>query len=101
MLTHAFIISYTFFRLKNPKTNETTNTKITAPSTDGTIAIPAICGPQEPKIAWPSVEPTSPAKIFARKPIEPPLSVMTPASSPIIAPTIKTQIQYIIGSPCF
>ena len=48
---YFFIISYAFFRLKNPKINETTNTKITAPSTDGTIAIPAICGPQAPKSA--------------------------------------------------
>ena len=67
-----FIIYYACFRLNIPVTNEIANTKITAPSTDGTIAIPAICGPQEPKIAWPSVEPTSPAMILARKPIEPP-----------------------------
>lgn len=38
-----FIIYYACFRLNIPVINEIANTKITAPSTDGTIAIPAIC----------------------------------------------------------
>ena len=32
-----------------------------APINDGTIAIPAILGPQEPNNAWPSADPTKPA----------------------------------------
>lgn len=92
---------YSVCRLKIPIMNETKTTNIIAPSMDGTIAIPAICGPHSPKIACPRVEPTSPAIVLAINPIEPPLPVIKPAASPIMAPTIKTQIQYNIGSPIF
>lgn len=38
-------------------------TKITAPKIDGTIAMPATCGPQAPNKAWPNEGPINPAKI--------------------------------------
>lgn len=84
---------YSVWRLIILMMNETTMTNITAPSTAETIAIPAICGPHSPKIACPIVEPTSPAIMSAISPIDPPLPVMKLAARPIIAPTIKTQIQ--------
>lgn len=92
---------YSVCRLKILMMNETKATNIIAPNMDGTIAMPAICGPHSPKIACPRVEPTSPAIVLAMKPIDPPLPVMKPAASPIMAPTIKTQIQCNIGSPLF
>ncbi len=101
---HVFFLLFYFYSvfLSIPSTKETTSTKMTAPNIDGTIAIPAICGPHEPKIAWLKVEPTSPAIKLAINPIDPPLPVMKPAIRPIIAPTIKTQIHDNIGSPiCF
>ena len=102
MPSMSFSIQFYSVLLSIPSTKETTSTKMTAPNIDGTIAIPAICGPHEPKIAWPKVEPTSPAIKLARNPIDPPLPVMKPAIRPIIAPTIKTQIHDNIGSPiCF
>lgn len=45
--------------------NATTITKITAPKIDGTIAMSATFGPHSPKRAWPSEDPTNPAKILA------------------------------------
>ena len=53
--------------------HDTKITRIIAPNSDGTIAIPAICGPQAPSKASPRDEPTSPAIIFAIQFIEPPL----------------------------
>ena len=43
-----------------------------APINDGTIAIPAILGPQEPNNVWPSADPTKPATTFSIIPIEEP-----------------------------
>lgn len=53
--------------------HDTKITRIIAPKSDGTIAIPATCGPQAPSKASPRDEPTSPAIIFAIQFIEPPL----------------------------
>lgn len=73
--------------------NETTTTKITAPSIDGIRAIPANAGPHEPNIDCPIEEPINPATILAITPIECPLLVIAPAIAPIIAPTIKDHIK--------
>ena len=83
---------------ERPKKNETTATTITAPIIDGTIAIPASDGPQEPKIACPIAEPTKPATMLAIQHIDPPLFVIAPAIKPIIAPTINTHNQCIFFS---
>ena len=99
--THFIFIFYSVLRPKILRMNEVRSTRITAPKIDGTMAIPAICGPHSPKIACPNDEPISPAKMLVKKPIEPPLPVIKPATIPIKAPIIRTQIQYIIGSPIF
>ncbi|NRO13401.1 hypothetical protein IMAU30046_02095 [Lactobacillus helveticus] len=51
---------YSVCRLKILMMNETKATNIIAPNMDGTIAMPAICGPHSPKIACPRVEPNQP-----------------------------------------
>lgn len=71
----------------------TTITKITAPKIDGTIAMSATFGPHSPKRAWPSEDPTNPAKILAIQFIDLPCPVKAPAIKPITPPTINTQIQ--------
>lgn len=56
---------------------------MTAPIIDGTNAIPANDGPQEPSNACPRAEPTKPATIFAIQPMLLPLPVIAPAIAPI------------------
>lgn len=77
------------------KKKETTATTTIAPIIDGIMAIPAIFGPQLPKIASPMDEPTKPAIILLIQPIAAPRLVMAPAIAPITAPTIKTHNQCI------
>ena len=73
---------------------------MTAPMIEGIKAMPANEGPQLPRRACPTAEPTKPAKMLAIQPMEPPL-VMTPASKPMMAPTISDQIiKYLFSSMC-
>ena len=62
----------------------TTITKITAPKIDGTIAMSATFGPHSPKRAWPSEDPTNPAKILAIQFIDLPCPVKAPAISRLL-----------------
>ena len=57
------LFSYAVWNLLTTKA--TMITKITAPKIDGTIAIPATCGPHSPRRACPNEEPIKPAKILA------------------------------------
>ena len=61
---------------------------MTAPKIDGTKAIPARLGPQEPKSDCPTDDPIKPAMILAIIPMEPPFLVIPPAIKPINPPTI-------------
>ena len=74
---------------RTPKIAETIKIKMMAPKIEGTNAIPAKAGPQEPNSACPNQEPIKPARILAIQPIEPPRLVIAPATAPIIAPTIN------------
>ena len=77
------------------KTTDTTITRITAPRTEGISDIPAILGPQAPKMSSPRMDPKRPAIMLAIQPMEPPRRVMAPAIKPIKLPTIIAQIQFI------
>lgn len=46
----SFSIQFYSVLLSIPSTKETTSTKMTAPNIDGTIAIPAICGPTNQRL---------------------------------------------------
>lgn len=74
-----------------PKTAETDTTKTIAPINEGKIAMPAMCGPQEPSRASPSHEPTSPAMMLETQPIALPRPTIKPAIAPIMVPIITTQ----------
>lgn len=74
-----------------PKTAETATTKTIAPINEGKIAISAMCGPQEPRRASPSHEPTSPAIMLEIQPIALPRPTIRPAIAPIMAPIMTTQ----------
>jgi hypothetical protein len=85
--------------LKARRMKLTSKTKTAEPMIAGTIAKPATCGPQSPKIAVPSHAPTNPAMIL---PIMPPgifLPTIRPANHPIIPPIINAQMKLIQYTP--
>ena len=60
-----------FFAVTRITMKETMATTMTAPMSDGKMAMPPSCGPQLPKSAWPSAEPARPAMMLAIQPIDP------------------------------
>ena len=60
-----------FFAVTRSTMKETTATTMTAPMSDGKMAMPPSCGPQLPKSACPSADPARPAMMLAIQPIDP------------------------------
>lgn len=80
-----------------PKKKETTATTMIAPIIEGMTAIPPIAGPQLPKSACPSEEPTRPAITLKIMPIDSPLLAIAPAIAPITPPTMIVHNQPIVN----